>query len=153
MSATSSSTAPLQTARTGPTSLTSLVRTCLRSSSLSFPPASKLFCAPCEKQANLPQSAALSLGHPSPRGLQVQAAEQRVLGAKQIINQPVLEDQIQQLEEAAGAPDLWNDADQAASVLQQLSEAKQQLELVRSFQEQLDDLKTALELADLEVRS
>ena len=76
-----------------------------------------------------------------------------MLGAKQIINQPVLEDQVQQLEEAAGAPDLWNDAEKAASVLQQLSEAKQQLELVRSFQEQLDDLKTALELADLEVRS
>ena len=74
-----------------------------------------------------------------------------MLGAKQIVNQPVLEDQIQQLEEAAGAPDLWNDAEKAASVLQQLSEAKQQLELVRSFQEQLDDLKTALELADLEV--
>lgn len=76
-----------------------------------------------------------------------------MLGAKQIINQPVLEDQVQQLEEAAGAQDLWNDADKAASVLQQLFEAKQQLELVQGFQEQLDDLKTALELADLEVRS
>lgn len=62
-----------------------------------------------------------------------------------------LKKQCAALEEAASAADFWDDQQKAQATLQQMSDAQSALDEVQGFQDLLDNVDTALEIAELEV--
>ena len=55
------------------------------------------------------------------------------------------------LEGQASAEGFWDHQDEAAAVTQEMSDINETLRLTASMQSQLEDVKTAVELIDLEV--
>ncbi|QJC22159.1 peptide chain release factor 2 [Arcanobacterium buesumense] len=64
-----------------------------------------------------------------------------------VTNVSALEAQIADLTEKSGAPDLWDDPEQAQAVTSQLSHAQSELERVARMRERIADLATLYEMA------
>ncbi|MFC5947824.1 peptide chain release factor 2 [Pseudonocardia lutea] len=69
-------------------------------------------------------------------------------GIEAVTDVPALKAEIADLEEQAGAPDLWNDAEAAQKVTSRLSHAQAELRRVEDLRRRLDDLPVLYELAE-----
>lgn len=65
-----------------------------------------------------------------------------------VLNIAKLETEIEELEQRAAAPDLWDDQDAAQQVTSALSHKQAQVKRVRGVGERLDDLEVLIELAE-----
>ncbi|MDO5746548.1 MAG: peptide chain release factor 2 [Actinomycetaceae bacterium] len=64
-----------------------------------------------------------------------------------VINPDKLRERIADLSQQAGAPDLWDDGDNAQAVTSKLSHAQSQLETLETITQDLDDVRTMIEIA------
>ncbi|SDG03832.1 bacterial peptide chain release factor 2 (bRF-2) [Pseudonocardia oroxyli] len=69
-------------------------------------------------------------------------------GIEAVTDVPALKNEIADLEEQAGAPDLWNDTEAAQKVTSRLSHAQADLRRVEDLRRRLDDLPVLYELAE-----
>jgi peptide chain release factor 2 len=69
-------------------------------------------------------------------------------GIEAVTDVPALKSEIADLEEQAGAPDLWNDAEAAQKVTSRLSHAQADLRRVEDLRRRLEDLPVLYELAE-----
>jgi peptide chain release factor 2 len=67
-----------------------------------------------------------------------------------VVDVPRLEAQIAELSEKAGAPDLWDDTEQAQQVTSELSHRQSELAKITGISRRLDDLEVMVELANEE---
>ncbi|MGF3057245.1 peptide chain release factor 2 [Microbacterium sp. YY-01] len=67
---------------------------------------------------------------------------------REVVNVPALRDEIARLSEEAGAPDLWDDPEQAQKVTSALSHRQSELNRVEAVAQRLDDLEVLIELAN-----
>jgi peptide chain release factor 2 len=67
-----------------------------------------------------------------------------------IFDLPALTARIQDLEQLAAQPDLWNSQEKAQTTLQELNDLKSNLEKYQQWQTKLEDAKTIAELLELE---
>ena len=65
-----------------------------------------------------------------------------------VVDVPALEEEIARLSEQAGAPDLWDDPEQAQKVTSALSHRQSELARVKAVAQRLDDLEVLVELAN-----
>ncbi|WP_396655054.1 peptide chain release factor 2 [Microbacterium sp.] len=65
-----------------------------------------------------------------------------------VVDVPALEEEIARLSEQAGAPDLWDDPEQAQKVTSALSHRQSELARVTAVAQRLDDLEVLVELAN-----
>lgn len=65
-----------------------------------------------------------------------------------VVDVPALTDEIARLSEQAGAPDLWDDPEQAQKVTSALSHRQSELARVTAIGQRLDDLEVLVELAN-----
>ncbi|HET8928444.1 MAG TPA: peptide chain release factor 2 [Microbacterium sp.] len=65
-----------------------------------------------------------------------------------VVDVPALTEEIAQLSEQAGAPDLWDDPEQAQKVTSALSHRQSELARVSAIAQRLDDLEVLVELAN-----
>ncbi len=70
----------------------------------------------------------------------------------QVADLPSLKQRMAELEEAAGASDLWDQRARATAVLQQLTVLREEVAALERFWGQLEDLGVAVELLGMEVR-
>ncbi len=68
-----------------------------------------------------------------------------------IFDLPALQANIQDLEQTAAQPDLWEDQARAQAVLQELNDLKAHVQRLQQWQATLDDTRAILELLELEV--
>lgn len=76
----------------------------------------------------------------------------RLLFLAQVADLPSLKRRMAELEEAAGASDLWEQRARATAVLQQLTALREEVAALERFCGQLEDLGVAMELLEMEVR-
>lgn len=69
-------------------------------------------------------------------------------GIEAVTDVPALKNEIADLEEQAGAPDLWNDTEAAQKVTSRLSHAQAEVRRVEDLRRRLDDLPVLYELAE-----
>jgi peptide chain release factor 2 len=65
-----------------------------------------------------------------------------------VVDVPALEEEIARLSEQAGAPDLWDDPEEAQKVTSALSHRQSELARVSAIAQRLDDLEVLVELAN-----
>ena len=80
-------------------------------------------------------------------GDQIAALRQTFADIKAVVGVEKLQAQIAELEEAAGAPDLWDDPENAQKVTSRLSHAQADLARVTAVERRLDDLEVLVQLA------
>ncbi|WP_448562441.1 peptide chain release factor 2 [Trichothermofontia sp.] len=71
--------------------------------------------------------------------------------AQDYLDLPALQANIQDLEQTAAQPDLWEDQARAQAVLQELNDLKAHVQRLQQWQATLDDTRAILELLELEV--
>ncbi|MEU4206691.1 peptide chain release factor 2 [Rothia terrae] len=69
---------------------------------------------------------------------------------EEVSNVDAIKASIAELSEAANAPDLWDNPDQAQKVTSQLSRQQSELERLETLKSRIDDLEVMVELADAE---
>ena len=72
---------------------------------------------------------------------------QTLASIETVLNVEALAVKIKELEEAAGAPDLWDDVAKAQKVTSELSYAQRELEQLRGLRSRIDDLEILLDMA------
>ncbi|MGV9193342.1 peptide chain release factor 2 [Microbacterium sp. MC2] len=77
----------------------------------------------------------------------IQALRTTYADIRAVVDVPALEAEIARLSEAAGAPDLWDDPEQAQKVTSALSHRQAELKRVTEVGQRLDDLEVLVELA------
>ncbi len=77
----------------------------------------------------------------------IQALRATYADIRAVVDVPALEAEIARLSEAAGAPDLWDDPEQAQKVTSALSHRQAELKRVSEVGQRLDDLEVLVELA------
>ena len=78
----------------------------------------------------------------------IQALRSTFADITAVVDVPSLESEIARLSEQAGAPDLWDDVDQAQKVTSALSHRQAELKRVTDVERRLDDLDVLVELAN-----
>jgi peptide chain release factor 2 len=76
--------------------------------------------------------------------------EKSLAGIESVLDVKKLEQQVNELEQRAGAPDLWNDPENAQKVTSALSRTQSTLNKVKALRVRLVDLPVMLELAESE---
>jgi len=80
----------------------------------------------------------------------ISALDKTLIGIESVLDIGLLEKQVKDLEEKAGAPDLWNDPENAQKVTSALSRTQSTLNKVKMLRSRLIDLPVMLELAESE---
>ena len=81
-------------------------------------------------------------------GLQIAALRSTFADIRSVVGVERLEAEIADLNEKAGAPDLWNDPENAQKVTSALSRSQAQLARITGIEGRLDDLEVLVELAN-----
>ncbi|MGV3714333.1 peptide chain release factor 2 [Pseudolysinimonas sp.] len=81
-------------------------------------------------------------------GLQIAALRSTFADIRSVVGVERLEAEIADLNEKAGAPDLWNDPENAQKVTSALSRSQAQLARITGIEGRLDDLEVLIELAN-----
>lgn len=81
---------------------------------------------------------------------QVAALRSTFADIRSVVGVERLEAEIADLNEQAGAPDLWDDPDKAQKVTSALSHRQAELAKIASIQSRLDDIEIMVELANEE---
>ncbi|EFN59962.1 hypothetical protein CHLNCDRAFT_133064 [Chlorella variabilis] len=79
-----------------------------------------------------------------------QELQERIQDAVKVADLPSLKRRMAELEEAAGASDLWEQRARATAVLQQLTALREEVAALERFCGQLEDLGVAMELLEME---
>ena len=79
-----------------------------------------------------------------------ESLEKSLAGIESVLDVKKLEQQVRDLEERAGTPDLWNDPENAQKVTSALSRTQSTLNKVKALRGRLVDLPVMLELAESE---
>ena len=79
-----------------------------------------------------------------------ESLEKSLAGIESVLDVKKLEQQVRDLEEKAGTPDLWNDPENAQKVTSALSRTQSTLNKVKALRGRLVDLPVMLELAESE---
>jgi peptide chain release factor 2 len=82
---------------------------------------------------------------------QIKALDLTLSGVETVLDAPKLQARFAELEEQAGAPDLWDDQERAAKVTSEMSQVRSTLEKLTDLRGRLDDASTALELDDADL--
>nr|WP_222851423.1 peptide chain release factor 2 [Phytoactinopolyspora mesophila] len=77
---------------------------------------------------------------------EIQELSQMLAGVEHVLEPEKLKEQIDELEEQAAAPDLWDDVDRAQKVTSRLSYAQAELRKVSELRQRVEDLPVMLEL-------
>ena len=78
----------------------------------------------------------------------VKALDTTLSSIEAVMDVQRLQRTIDELSEAASAPDLWNDQDNAQKVTSRLSHAQAELKRIKDLRQRLDDLEVLFELGD-----
>jgi len=78
----------------------------------------------------------------------IQALRSTFADIQAVVDVPALQAEIARLSEQAGAPDLWDDVEQAQKVTSALSHRQAELKRITEVQSRLDDLEVLVELAN-----
>ncbi|GGH59392.1 peptide chain release factor 2 [Rothia aerolata] len=84
---------------------------------------------------------------------EIQALRVTLASINEVSDVEGLKRAIEELSEAAGAPDLWDDPDQAQKVTSSLSHKQSELERLTELEERINDLEAMVELAEEEGES
>lgn len=82
--------------------------------------------------------------------IEINALNATLTSIEFVVDLPKLANRIDELEQAAGVPNLWDDSDAAQRVTSQLSYAQNELRQLRVLRRRVDDLPILLELAEAE---
>ena len=80
----------------------------------------------------------------------IEDLKSRLVSIEKVLNPEELRRRVEELEQKAADPDLWNDQDYAQHVTSQLSQAQAQLRKMTSLRDRLNDLPVMYELAEEE---
>ena len=80
----------------------------------------------------------------------IEDLKSRLVSIEKVLNPEELRRRVEELEQKAADPDLWNDQDYAQHVTSQLSQTQAQLRKMTSLRDRLNDLPVMYELADEE---
>jgi len=78
----------------------------------------------------------------------IQALRSTFADIQAVVDVPRLQADIAELSEKAGAPDLWDDVEQAQKVTSALSHRQSELKRITDIEQRLDDLEVLVELAN-----
>ena len=80
----------------------------------------------------------------------IEDLKSRLVSIEKVLNPEELRRRVEELEQKAADPDLWNDQDYAQHVTSQLSQTQAQLRKMTSLRDRLNDLPVMYELAEEE---
>jgi peptide chain release factor 2 len=87
---------------------------------------------------------------PREYAIEISALNATLTSIEFVVDLPKLANRINELEQAAGVPNLWDDSDAAQHVTSQLSYAQNELRQLTVLRRRVDDLPILLELAEAE---
>ncbi|MEY2637853.1 MAG: hypothetical protein RLZZ194_343, partial [Actinomycetota bacterium] len=79
---------------------------------------------------------------------EIAALSQTLSGIEQVLDLPKLKEEAAKLEIEAGAPDLWNDTENAQRITSKLSHTQSQINKLTTLRRRIDDIPVLLELAE-----
>ena len=79
---------------------------------------------------------------------EISALSQTLSGIEQVLDLPKLKEDAAKLEIEAGAPDLWNDTENAQRVTSKLSHTQSQINKLTTLRRRIEDIPVLLELAE-----
>ena len=79
---------------------------------------------------------------------EISALSQTLSGIEQVLDLPKLKSEAEKLQEEAGAPDLWNNPENAQKVTSKLSHTQAQINKLVNLRRRIEDVPVLLELAE-----
>ena len=84
---------------------------------------------------------------PADRSADIAALEATVTSIEKVLDVPKLREELAELEDRAGAPDLWDDPDKAQQVTSRMSVVQADLTRLETYRRRLEDLGVLFEMA------